>query len=649
MNCQEVREQLIDLLYGELDDAQQRQVMAHLDGCDACRGELRRLQRARSALAVFRAGEPTTMSVLKGELFGTERTEPAGRARFRVGHWLAAGAGVAAAVLLGWAAWMLQGTKMLPTAAAEQTGPVEIKRVALSLTILSAPPGSEGQYPQPRPMAAQGAEYQSEQMDYQVTVNGGQALGRGGWQGLALVRDQRLAANLRKGANEVRFKGVPAGILPDTVRLRSLDFADGLTIMEQNYQYDLASAAAVLKKHVDKQITVSVKDLPAVTGELLSYDHRNLVVRPKGEGPRSVSREKVRAIAFEKLPEGLLTTPTLVWQLNNKADRKQQFEVAYMTRGLAWRADYVLKLRPAVRPAGAGAAKPQAAGTQGAEGAKPQAAIPDIMDGADLVGYATVTNLSGVTYENAQLKLMAGDVNLIQDEGTVIHRYKQAQEQLANRLAEAREQFEEKSFFEYHLYTLGRPTTIRDAETKQIELVTGEGIKLKRGYVYDPSVNRTAARVVSEFRNSEENGLGKPMPKGVVRLYAPDPEGAQTYVSQTSIDHTPVNEKVRLPWGFAFDIACTAKTTGSRTAGDEHAETREYELRNHKDYGVTVTVIFRVPRTTYEGECNIPWHVREVGVVEADVPLAPGATVKVTFSYKANNKTGGGLKSPYDK
>jgi hypothetical protein len=395
-------------------------------------------------------------------------------------------------------------------------------------------------------------------------------------------------------------------------------------------------------------VTIKVKDLAPVTGDLLSFDGRTLVVRPTGEGPRSVSREKAQAITFEKLPEGLLTTPALVWRLDNQADQRQQFEVAYMTKGLMWRADYVLKLRPAARGEAPPKPAPPAADAAGA----PAAPIPDILDTAEMVGYATVSNRSGVTFENAQLKLMAGDVNLIQPEADRLTNYGMLETR--EKLAVAKAQFEEKSFFEYHLYTLGRPTTLRSAETKQIELVTGSGINLKRAYVYDPQVNGTAARVVSEFRNSKQNHLGVPLPKGVIRLYAPDGEGVQTYVAQTQIDHTPSDEKVRLPWGFAFDIACTARTTDSRRFGDEYSETREYDIRNHKDYGVTVTAVFRFPRTVYEADCKVngkphPWHIRQVGLVEVEVPVPANASVKVTFSLKGNNKAGGGLASPYDR
>jgi len=252
-----------------------------------------------------------------------------------------------------------------------------------------------------------------------------------------------------------------------------------------------------------------------------------------------------------------------------------------------------------------------------------------------------------VTYQDAQLKLMAGDVNLL------IRPYPRGVwgwggYKTTEQVGERSEQMVEKSFFEYHLYTLARPTTIADKETKQLEMVSGSGLAMRRGYVYDPTANPTAALVVSEMENSEANGLGKPLPKGVVRLYAPDPDGVQTHVAQTEIDHTPVKEKLRLPWGHAFDIACSWRETDARHNGADHHISAECSLRNHKEYPVTMTVIVHVPPSTYQAQCELPWHVREVGLVEVTAEVPAGAETKFTFSHKFNDLSGGGLKSPYD-
>ena len=614
MNCDEAREKLIDLAYGELPDAEASALQQHIEGCDDCRAELAALRSARIALAEFRASEPATGRLRRG---GPSAAAAAGRV-IRFGRWLPALTGLAAAVMIVATLWMFVST---PTAIA---GPVEIKQIGVSLTILSQPEGWQASpMPMQQRMVQQEIAPNAPAQSWQVSPY---------WQGMALVRDHRLIRNLKAGQTSVRFTNVPTGIMPDTVRLRSLDDPEGLSILEQNYQYDLATTWAVLKRYIDKPITIEFQKGDSATGTLLSFDGVSLVIRPEGEGPRTVSREHVRAIRFEKLPEGLLSKPTLVWDLQNNAAREQQFEVAYLTRGIAWRADYVLKLRP---------------------GGKGEIEGEDaIVDTADLVGYATVTNNSGVTYEDAQLKLLAGDVNLIKPPQMSPLSYLSAAN-VADPSSGAAPQFQEKSFFEYHLYTLGRATTIRSAETKQIELVSGGGLKLKRAYVYDRTQNATAARVVSEFKNTKENGLGKPLPKGVVRLYAPDPDGEQTYIAKTTIDHTPKNEKLRLPWSYAFDIVCEHKQTKQQRRGTDYSVTWQYSLRNHKDYDVTITVIARVPHSTYQASCRrggkaYPWHVREVGIIEIEVPVKANAAEKITLDFRYNNSSGGGLVSPYD-
>ncbi|MEI7835002.1 MAG: zf-HC2 domain-containing protein [Planctomycetota bacterium] len=622
MTCDQCRDNLMDYLYGELPEAGRQEVQDHLAACEACRAELAQLQLARSAVGRLGAAE--------GDAFARrcERMLPTSTGRaVHLRRWVISAGAAAAALAMGVGVLLLQ-VKTVPPASAAM-GPVEIKRVGVSLTILSQPENWRGGWGTEAQMGQQRMEQPS-----QSAAQGGRGYSGGAWQGLAMVRDQRLIENLKKGRTTVRFAGVPAGILSDSVRLRGLDEPDGLTILEQNYQYDLASAGAILKKYVDKKVTVTLKDREAASGRLLSFDGRTLVVQPDGEGPRNVDRSQVQTVTLEKLPEGLLTQPTLVWELENRAAARQQFEVAYLTQGLAWRADYVLKLKVA-------------AGTPGRAGARE---LPEVVDTGDLVGYATVTNNSGVAYEQAELKLLAGDVNLVQPPEDIYYFYGDNEIDTEKGKGKKLGEFQEKSFFEYHLYTLGRPTSLANAETKQIELVSGSGIRMRRGYVYDPQGdNPTAVRVVSEFKNAKANGLGRPLPKGVVRLYAPDPKGVDAYVSQVRIDHTPKDEKVRLAWGYAFDIAGTFTETDYNRRGDDQERTYTYQLRNHKDYDVTVTVIVRVDPSTYGARCNLPYHVREVGLVEVQVPVKANGDQTVTFTHKWNPSSGGGLKSTRDE
>jgi hypothetical protein len=669
MNIDEARQKLLDLVYGELDEPSAAELLRMMDADESLRRELADLLAARAGLARMRANEPASIRVAEAGreaqfapagaasaiVSSARAARPAGVARssrraLRIVGWLSPLAAAACVLVI-----LLPAALHSPRApvAEAATGPADIRRTEVSLTILSEPPPRPGRY---------------------YAAGAGRAVlnSASGWGGLALVRDRRLIRNLPRGQSEVRVTEVPAGIMPDTVRLRSLDDPEGLAVLEQNYEYDLAGAEAILKRYIDKPIGVVDAEgrLARNSLRLLSYSPADLVVMDSGPPsaplaqprPVTVSREKLKAIRFADLPGGLLTRPTLVWTLNNRSASRQQCEVAYMTRGLSWRADYVLRLAPGQRLDDT-AARSQAASQERDIAPLDAAGNPQILDSAELTGFATVTNLSGTTYANAQLKLLAGDVHLIYEDtylnDLMVHFLRDG----SGGGGKARG-FEEKSLFEYHLYTLQRPTTLRDAETKQIELVTAGGIRLKRGYVYDRTENPSAARVVSEFKNSRASGLGSPLPKGVVRLYAPDPEGVSTYVAQTQIDHTPRDEKIRLPWGYAFDIACSATQTDNTRHGAAGEQKWLYSIRNHKDCDVTVTVIVRVPPSTTRADCRLaaekrgradgagaahPWRVREVGVVEIDVPVKAGQAANVDFSFEYDTLTGGGLRSPWEE
>ena len=709
MNCEETLDNLLDLLYGELDAPRAAVVREHLAMCDACRTEFETLSQARKALAAARgaardagvppacfagilpaSGENGSMlhsdkasgahnagetpasrgagilpasgedgstfhsdkasgahnagetpasrgtgvppaSGEDGSTFHSDKASgahnagetPASRStgvppvlrRRAVRLWVA---GLAAAVVVAAVAavWVLvagpdstNGPIGLPEVFA---GPMdEIVRESVSVTILSKPADQPGFWRAPE------------------------------WAGLSLVRDQRLSRSLRAGETMVTLADIPTGIVPGSVAIRPMREAAGFGVLEQNYQFDLASTSALLAKCVGQPIVLTLKDESTVGGELLSWSPDEVLLSVEGQ-PRTVAMEAVAALRTAKMPEGLLVKPTLVWKLTSDvAQVNLPLEVAYMTSGLEWRADYVLTLAP------------------GMLAQIDKSGLPEILDAADLVGYATVTNRSGTTFRDAQLKLLAGDVNLVreelEEEEDLFEEEEVGYDLVLPMPCESA--FEEKSFFEYHLYTLGRPTTLRDQETKQIQMVAGSGMTMKRAYVYYPaepeSVAQTRApRVVSELTNSKSNGqgLGVPLPKGVIRLYAPDDEGVHTYVGETVIDHTPANEKLRLPWGFAFDIVCDWRETQRQIDGPEGIRTQRYSLRNAKDYDVTVTCVARVPWSTYDFRIDGPyrWRQREVSWLEFDVPLKAGETVEVECVARFNDRKSEGLTVPAD-
>jgi hypothetical protein len=355
------------------------------------------------------------------------------------------------------------------------------------------------------------------------------------------------------------------------VHLASLTAPSTLRILEQNYQYDLLNPAKLLDKFVGREITLvlrryqnNTESFEPVQATLLS-NNGGQVWRINGQiviNPTNISE-----IRFPDLPKNLVATPTLVWDVENSATTPQTIEASYLTAGMSWRSDYVLLIN--------------ADDTKG-----------------DLQGWVTLTNSSGSTFEDARLQLVAGDVNRAPEEPRTYDMMKAAG------VARSEAQFQEQGFFEYHLYTLQRPATIRDNETKQVSLLEAAGFDVKKEFVlngqryYYTGYNnpgqaiKEKVGVYMQFRNALTNKLGMPLPAGTIRLYKQDDKGNQQFIGEDKIDHTPKDEDVRVKVGDAFDIVAERKQTDYKVLASGHLYEYAYEIkiRNHKDGPVTVIV-----------------------------------------------------------
>ena len=389
-------------------------------------------------------------------------------------------------------------------------------------------------------------------------------------QDFGVVREKR-AVELRDKVGTIRFTGVAAEIDGTSVQFKSLTHPS-TTVLEQNYEYDLVSADKLLQRHVDRSISVLTKDGSRYQGTLLSFDPAQLVLR-QDENIVMIQRgDNVKDIQLGELPNGLITKPTLVWKLATKKTGRQLVEVAYQTAGLGWRADY-------------------------------NAVLNEKDTALDLSGWVTIENHSGATYEDARLKLIAGDVRRVRPP---MQRYRR--DVMA---AEAASGFEEKAFFEYHLYTLGRKTTVADNQTKQVELLKAANVPVKKVFFYDGAPqygfygglvsdpgygseqSNNKVNVILELTNSKRNHMGMALPKGKVRLYKRDEaDGALEFIGEDEIDHTPKDETIRLHVGDAFDIVGERKRTDYKVDTSRHVITESFEirLRNHKDAPVEVLV-----------------------------------------------------------
>ena len=387
---------------------------------------------------------------------------------------------------------------------------------------------------------------------------------------LGLVRETRRLT-LPDGRIALRFSDVTSQIRPETVHLASLTSPSALRILEQNYQYDLLNPAKLLDKFVGKEITVvlrhyqnNTESFEPVQATLLS-NNGGQVWRINGQ--IVINPSNISEIRFPDIPKNLVATPTLVWDVENGFTGAQTIEASYLTGGMNWRADYVLLVN--------------ADDTKG-----------------DLQGWVTLTNQSGATFEDARLQLVAGDVNRVSSE----REYALAGV-MAKRADMNESQFQEQGFFEYHLYTLQRPATIRDNETKQVSLLEAAGFNVQKEFVlngqhyYYAGYNspgqpiKEKVGVYVQFRNSQQNKLGMPLPAGTIRLYKKDDKGNQQFIGEDRIDHTPKDEDVRVKVGDAFDIVAERKQTDYKViARNLYEYAYEIKIRNHKDSAINVVV-----------------------------------------------------------
>jgi hypothetical protein len=391
-------------------------------------------------------------------------------------------------------------------------------------------------------------------------------------QDLALVKDLR-AISLESGLNRLALREVSARMRPETALLRSVSAPGSLRLLEQNFDFDLLTPAKLLEKSVGRTVRI-VRTHPTTGAETVESA---LVLAANGGvvlriGDR-VETGLPGRIVYDGVPANLRDRPTLVSELQSERAGAQTVELSYLSGGLAWKADYVAELN-------------------------------DKDTALDLNGWVTLTNTSGTAYPNAKLQLVAGDVNRVRDEMRLAAAQSRA---MAAMERPAPAPMSQESLFEYHLYTLSRPTTIADNQTKQVALLGATSVPVRKelllqgsNYYYRSSVGNIGQKmkvgVFVEFENREASHLGMPMPKGVVRVYKKDGAGNAQFVGEDAIDHTPKNEKVRLKLGEAFDVTADKKQTDFRRREPTNQASYVFEsayeivLKNAKKEAVAVVV-----------------------------------------------------------
>ncbi len=431
---------------------------------------------------------------------------------------------------------------------------------------------------------------------------------------LALVKDTRSIL-LDAGENRLALRDVSARMRPETAQLRSLSQPGAFDLLEQNFDFDLLTPAKLLEKYVGRNVRV-VKTNPVTGAE--TVETAQVLAATGGVVLRIGDRIETGApgrIVFDGVPANLRDRPTLVTELVNKRAGTQTVELSYLTGGLSWHADYVAEL--------------------------------NADDSAlDLNGWVTLTNQSGSAYPNAKLQLVAGDVNRVRDEMKMMEDARKLMSAPAP--AMARNAVAQESLFEYHLYTLGRPTSLADNQTKQVALLDATAVAVRKellfsgnDFYYRSSVGeigqKLKAGVFVEFTNSEKAHLGVPLPKGVVRVYKRDSAGNAQFIGEDHVDHTPKNEKVRLHLGDAFDVTADKKQTDFKRRETTNRASYVFEsayeivVRNAKTEPVHVTVREPVPGDWTMLEQSLPGTKVAAGTAEWHLDVAPGGSTTLKY------------------
>ena len=412
---------------------------------------------------------------------------------------------------------------------------------------------------------------------------------------LALVKETRQV-ELPRGVGEYSFVGVPARIDPTSVRLSGR--GDGeLAVLEQNYRYDLVSREKLLERYLDQRARVVTKHDKVHDG-VLKTAFGSLVLETD-DGVVLLSGDEIADVTLPEIPEGLITRPTLVWVLENGGRTSREIEIAYLTGGMSWHTEYV-------------------------------AAVDAKDERMNLTGWVSIDNNSGARYENAHLKVVAGDVHRVTPPLDMLRATE------ARMMTAAKAGFEEREFFEYHIYDLERRVTVADREVKQIQLFPDRVVPLEKVYVYEPQRGGDKVQVKLEFLNTEENGLGIPLPAGKFRVYREDADKALEFAGEDRIDHTPRDEKISVLMGNAFDLVGERVEKSARRISNRiHESTIEIKLRNRKEREAVNIIVREHPGRFWKViDSSHPWEQPKASDLEFTVPVQAGEEVVLTYTAR---------------
>jgi hypothetical protein len=432
---------------------------------------------------------------------------------------------------------------------------------------------------------------------------------------IALVRDVRNL-QLARGSSDLRFMDIAATVNPATVHFRSLSEPSRVSVLEQNYEYDLLEPEKLLHKYVGRDVTLvrlrqdgGATREESVTARLLSYNGA-----PVWQiGNEIVTGMHADHIRFPELPESLYTRPTLIWTLDNSGAARHRVEASYLAGKLSWSADYVLTV------------------------ARDDKA-------ADVDGWVTLTNGSGTSFRNASVQFVAGELNRVRQ--AMGRRDSIAMKSVMESAAAPMAQ---EAFSDYHLYTLGRKTTINNSETKQVSMLGATGFPIRKRYVVEGQAFyyhnaqhpgapiKDVVQVYYQFKNEQRAGLGMPMPAGVLRVYQADSKGGTQFVGEDRIDHTPKDETLNIKIGSAFDVVCERKQIDfQKIAASTYDVEYEVTLRNHKAVPAIVEVNEPIGGTWRMLRSSFEWTKTAAWAAQFTVPVPADGTSVLKYRVRVN-------------
>ncbi|HPV14269.1 MAG TPA: DUF4139 domain-containing protein [Candidatus Cloacimonadota bacterium] len=406
---------------------------------------------------------------------------------------------------------------------------------------------------------------------------------------LSLVRST-FDIEIEAGRQEYNFDQITSRIQPSSVIVTSK--IPGFKVAEQNYEYDLADRMAVLGKYLNKEITVYMEDGSKTSGFLKFFDHSTYgIVESKTERFIMIAADKVQTVQLVSLPPNFYVRPTLHWSLISPKSGRVPIQLSYLSGGFSWDVTY-----------------------------------NTVWDGKklDFNSWVTINNRSGRAFENANLKLIAGEINRVREITIRGGRSREVNFKMSADFAGGAPSFEEKAFHDFHMYTLDQKVSFANNQTKQLSLYPTMNVTAEGRYEYE--VFDDAVSSIIQFKNTEENGIGVPLPKGVIKVYKQDSDGNMEFIGEDSINHTSRNEEVKIKTGKAFDIVASTLSKDHKDVSRNASEsTIQITIRNNSNEEKTIDVIYQMDGN----EC----------IISSDIKPEIDTNNKATFSVKVPDNT----------